>query len=497
MPISLIEPSSTDLAAQTFRADLFSDHGFQVWSNAWYDGFHLPGYSLLFPPLASLLGIRLVGAVSAVVASLAFNSIVKRRYGSDARWAGWLFGIGVATNLYTNRLTFALGVALGLLALLAIDRGRRAPAALAAVATSAASPVAGLFLALAGAALWLRGARREGLLLAVPALVTIAVFSLGFPTTGTEPFVFSSFIGVPLAVAALLVVLSSEAGALRTGAIAYLVLCVALYIFDNPVGGNAVRLATVFGPALLALGLAHGSRKWLTALAVGSVLAWSLLAPIRDVVHVSADESSNASYFAPLLDEVAKVAPARPFRIEVPPTRQRWESVYVAERYPLARGWLRQLESEDFALFRGENLSAGSYRAWLDRHAVTFVAVADAQPDYLSEDEGALIASGLPYLREVWSNADWKLYRVANPKRLADRPARVERLDSNSFLLSASAAGTYDVRVSPSRWWHVSSGPGCAESTDNGLRVHLDKAGQVTVIADLSLAGVLGGRGRC
>ena len=57
-------PPSADLAAQTFRTELFEAHGFEVWSNAWYGGIHLPGYSLLFPPLASVLGIRLVGASS-------------------------------------------------------------------------------------------------------------------------------------------------------------------------------------------------------------------------------------------------------------------------------------------------------------------------------------------------------------------------------------------------------------------------------------------------
>jgi predicted GNAT family N-acyltransferase len=40
-------PPSADLAAQTFRTDLFEAHGFEVWSNAWYGGLHLPGYSLL------------------------------------------------------------------------------------------------------------------------------------------------------------------------------------------------------------------------------------------------------------------------------------------------------------------------------------------------------------------------------------------------------------------------------------------------------------------
>lgn len=59
-------PPSTDLAAQTYRADLFADQGPTVWSNAWYSGFHIPGYSLLYPPVAALLGVRTVDRKSVV-----------------------------------------------------------------------------------------------------------------------------------------------------------------------------------------------------------------------------------------------------------------------------------------------------------------------------------------------------------------------------------------------------------------------------------------------
>ena len=34
----IASPWSADLAAQTFRADLFADHGFLIWNNLWYSG---------------------------------------------------------------------------------------------------------------------------------------------------------------------------------------------------------------------------------------------------------------------------------------------------------------------------------------------------------------------------------------------------------------------------------------------------------------------------
>src|SRR5437763_12732920 len=120
----IVQPPSADFAAQAFRSDLFADHGFLIWSNYWYAGHYLPGYSLLFPPLAAGLGPRVVGALSAVAAAGLFGAIARRRYGKRA-WLGTLwFGAGTGSLLLAGELTFALGVAFGLGAVLAIQRGR-------------------------------------------------------------------------------------------------------------------------------------------------------------------------------------------------------------------------------------------------------------------------------------------------------------------------------------------------------------------------------------
>ena len=88
----LLEPSSADLAAQTFRSDLFASHGFLLWNNDWYGGHYLPGYSVLFPPLGAALGPRLVGALAAVTAAGLFSALTRHRYGERARLANLWFG---------------------------------------------------------------------------------------------------------------------------------------------------------------------------------------------------------------------------------------------------------------------------------------------------------------------------------------------------------------------------------------------------------------------
>jgi hypothetical protein len=74
----IVDPPSADLAAQTYRTDLFERAGFVVFDTAWYGGHHNPAYSILFPPLAAVFGPRLVGAVAAVATAWAFERIVGR-----------------------------------------------------------------------------------------------------------------------------------------------------------------------------------------------------------------------------------------------------------------------------------------------------------------------------------------------------------------------------------------------------------------------------------
>jgi len=140
------QPATTDLAAQTFRADLWERDGFVIWNPSWYGGHLVPGYSLLYPPLGAWPGVAPIGALSAVAATWLFGRLALDGWGARA-WLGvvW-FGLASATALYSGRTTFALGLALGLAALLAVQRRRPGWAALAAALTAAASPVAGLFL---------------------------------------------------------------------------------------------------------------------------------------------------------------------------------------------------------------------------------------------------------------------------------------------------------------------------------------------------------------
>jgi hypothetical protein len=501
----ILRPASADLAAQSFRSDLFASHGFLLWNNDWYGGHYLPGYSVLFPLLGAALGPRLVGALAAVTAAGLFGLLARYRHGDRALLATLWFGAATATELLSGRITFALGLAIGLGALLALQRGRSLLAATLAVLTALASPVAGLFLALAGVAVILAGDRRGGAAVAFPALAAVATLSFAFPTGGDEPFVFTAFIGVPLFSLAALLLLPPEERALRWGVAVYALASIVAFAVANPVGGNMARLGALAAGPVLALGLA-GRRPVALAVLALPLLYWQWVAPVRDVSEAAGDPSVHSSYYQPLLAQLERRTRGRPVRVEIPPTRNRWEANYVAPRFPLARGWLRQLESGDIDLFTNGNLSASAYRSWLDQRGVSYVAVADAEPDYLAIDEEALIRGGLPYLRPVWSDRHWRLYRVERSTGLVSRadgisrPAgprdRLSALGPASFTLSTRDSGPFLVRIHYTRYWTVTAGNACVERDGEWTGVTVRKPGTVTVVARFSLEGLFGD-GQC
>ena len=184
-------PASADLAAQEYRVALARDQGpFTLWDGGWFGGHHTLGYSVLYPPLGALMGARVIGALAAVAAAGLFALLVERRWGDRARLGALWLAAGAGAWLFTGRLTFLLGVAVGSGALLAAQRGRRAVALLLAVLTPLASPVAGLFLGLAGVAWAMRAGRAgaTGSRSRLPRSPPSCCSAIAFPEGGTQPF---------------------------------------------------------------------------------------------------------------------------------------------------------------------------------------------------------------------------------------------------------------------------------------------------------------------
>lgn len=460
-------PASQDLAAATFRADLFAEHGFVLWNNDWYSGHYLLSYSVLYPPLAVLVGIRLVGALAVVAAAAIFARLASERFGERALWPSLWFAAALGAWLLTGRMTFLLAVPFGLAAIALADRERLALAGLAAAVATLASPVAGLFTGIAGAALFLTGERAKGLWLGLGAAVPMLALNLAFPVGGEEPFVFSAFIALPLLAALVLWLVPAQYAAIRVGAVLYALLALAVFVLPNPLGGNITRLGALFAGPLLMLLLWPRGRLVVIAVSL-PLLYWQLVAPVRDVRKGSGDPSTERAFYEPLLSELERLPDAGEFRIQIPPTANRWEAAYVAPEYPIARGWLRQLESDDFDLFSDGNLDAAAYLDWLEEHGVSYVAVPAAPRDYIAEDEVELIDAGLEYLEPVWESDNWRLYRVEGSDEFGLAGRGVEPEGPDRFGLEVARPGTYSTSISASRYWQITAGEGCLRPHGDG-----------------------------
>ena len=135
------------------------------------------------------------------------------------------------------------------------------------------------------------------------------------------------------------------------------------------------------------------------------------------------------------------------------PTASHREATALAPYVNLARGWNRQADAARNRLFyRDQPLTAEAYQRWLSRWAVRFVVLSTATPDAAAVEEAALVAAGLPYLDEVWSDDDWTVYEVQKPRALVSWPARVLAFDAAQITLYAPGPGPVVVRVAYSRW---------------------------------------------
>ena len=537
----IIAPHTPDLAGQVYRARLFEQAGFVLWNNGWYAGHQLPGYSLTWPWLASWLGVRASGVLAVLASAYLFERLARRIYGERTAAAAVWFAVAAAGDAWIGRLTFALGVTFALAAALCAARavsaeGRsslaRDPlAGLLGGICAATSPVAGLLLVLAyvswaigavvsegsspagrgvGGFLRALAARLRPLRAAVlvPLVVVIALHAL-FPEGGFEPYAASSIAAALAVTLAFILALPREDTLLRVSAGVYALVNL-LALAPTPMGSNIQRYGVLLaGPLLLCALAARGglssSRlpRWALLTVLAGMGLWVVWGPIVQTLGVINDPSTQASYYKPLERFLAQHAGA-PLRIEVPFTRSHWEAAFLPPRFPLARGWERQLDKRYDLELESHALSAAAYRAWLGRLGVSYVALPDVPFDQSSDGEVRLVRQGVPYLREVFRSAHWRVFRVldASPLVVPLAPggarraqagasgARLTSLGVQGFALSVATPGRYLVRVRYSPYWTVSAGAASVrEATGGFTEVLAVRAGAVAVDAQFSLAG--------
>jgi hypothetical protein len=499
----VVAPRSPDLAAQIYRTYLFTHFGMVVWDNNWYGGHLIPGYSLVYPPLSAVIGVRLLGALAVLASTVLFSRIAAIVYGPKTTLACVFFTIAAAGDLWIGRITFALGVTFALASMLALLSSRRRSSLALAVAlgiTSAlTSPVAGALLALAiGTEIVARRRLSRGTLVIVAIVIVLIPLELLFPEGGFEPYGFNSFAASTAVGLGFIFALPKGERLLRTGGWLFL-LVNAIGLLPTPMGSNVVRYAVLLaGPLLLAAyarphAQSEGRRPlWAVALVLVGIGFWVLWGPITQSKEVLNDPSTRPSFYMPVRDFLAAYGGGRPVRIEVPFTRSHWEAALLAPYVSLARGWERQLDKRYDEAIEEDPLNPAVYHRWLAHDAVSYVALPDVPLDGSSLGEAALIRHGAPFLKEVFSDKSWKIYEVLGTRPLAEGPGKLTALTHEGFTLRAKSAGSFLVRVHYTHYWSVVSGAAKISPAGEGwTRVKVRRPGAVRVQARFSLGAAL------
>jgi hypothetical protein len=483
-----------DWPAQDFRAWLARHVGLTVWSNAWYAGDAIISYSALYPVIALGLGAALTGVLAVAATSAGVIGLAP----PGPLWRAVAFHVSVTVvllaDLLIGQVPFLAGVAFGTWALRAAMGRRGLVALVLAAACALTSPIAGAFLLVSLPGLAVALGRRSVLPL-LAAVVGPAMALVFGGVGGNFPFAQATLIEV--AVFCVVALAVTRNAAVQVFVLTYLVVCLLSFAVPNPVGGDVARLGELVALPLVwhlissVRGRPGRLRAALIAVLAAAAAAWPIY-PAGSAASRGADDPSQyRAYYTGLLHFLARQNP-RTGRLEVVFTREHWEAFWVARVFPLARGWERQTDLRVSGVLY-HPLTPDTYYRWLRRNAVSLVALPDVPIDYGGSAEAQLLTHPPGYLRPVYRDAHWRVWRVVHPTPLVTGPARLRSLGAASLILDFRHAGMATVRIHSSDLWQVSHGAACLPTSHGGwLVVRTRHPGRVSLRARLSWDAVIG-----
>lgn len=525
-----------DLAAHLYRAELFKNDGFFVWNYNWYGGHYVVSYGVMFPTLASTIGVRLAGAFAYIAGVLLFSVLAREVFSRRAATASaYVFAVVFSATLVIGQLPYALSVAIGMGALLAAAHDRSWIALFLAVNCALTSPLAALFISFVSFTVWFAAwlprraadpmhagdprfrlghlrvwapiAQRPFLIVAVGTLLPAMVVSALFPEGGSQPFAVASYLGALAFTAFFWYFVRDDLHAetrrlVGIGVILYVVFLTANELIPSPVGGNAVRLGMLLFPTVAAAALWPRAGRFALAVVVpllcwqGATAGWAI---------ATRDATADPRYFAPVNAFLDRKDPSREQKVEIVFTRNHFEAAYIANRRPIARGWERQLDTKYNAVFYQGDLTPAAYAQWLKDNDVRWVALPDASIDYSARAEAELIRAGLPYLSRVAKLRDWNIYRVDLPAVGGLEPRYFDEETGRGFSIAPERYGITETRVRWQRFLRPSTG--CIRSSKDGyLEIMLpappaddvsSRPPVVTITADFSFGRLVGAAPSC
>ncbi len=492
----VIRPVSKDFVSGQLRTRL-AEHGAWLWSFRWFGGHQLPAFGVVGPWLGARIGVHATAIVALLVAAAVFGLLVDRHIGGDrATAAAVLFAVTGAVSLWGGRLTFGPSVALGVIAVAGLVERWWWLAVPAATLCGLASPVGAALLAMCLLAVAVAdpSRRRAAIGAMVATLVPIAAVAKAFPQQGWYPFTGG-------ALALLLVSLAAVIGICRlhravvVAAGLYVLAGIGAFVVRTGLGGNVSRLAWLMVAPALALWHDRTRRAVTVAMCtVATVWPWVYLSMgFSSTVHVV-----NAAPFGPLIEFVhrAEREAGQVLRVEVLPVETYAESDLPALSILIARGWETQLDRYlNLELYRP--LDATTYQRWLQRNAVSLVAVPLHDRANSAAHEAEMIDTHPAYLTEVRRTADWAIYRVAGAESLAGPGLAVEQVGIDTITLHAERAVDTVVRFRYTPYLVAGDGACVTEGPDGWIRLVTGHPGTIHLGVHFTVRAALGRASNC
>lgn len=488
-------PPGVDWAAHAYQLRFLVEHGFAIWNNFWYAGrYSFVTYSLIYYPLAALLGIKVLALASIATAAFAFTLVVLRQWGPTAKLASRSFAVLWVGIVASAAFPFALAFAFALLSIRALQEQRHRAFAVGAVLTLAASPLAFLLLAVAaaGALLSRRSLRNIGVptaAIVVAGTCELLLYRL-FGDGGRFPFHVEQLVTALIFCGIGLLVTRGVPAAKPLYWLfwVYLVAVIVAYLVPSAVGSNIDRIRYVALPlALLAAGLRAWRPLWLVVPALVLAGVWNTTEIASSFAASAGDSESAPSYWRPALRYLRQhLSPS--FRVEAVDTVEHWPAAYLPDAgIPIVRGWFRQSDFPQNELLYDASLTAKTYDRWLRGLGVRYVVLSDAQPDYSAQLEAKLIRGGRAGLVEVFRSKHVTVYELPHATPIITGPAAasVSWLFPTRAVLDVDAPGTYRVAFRWNPYWHASTG--CvAKGKDGMLRLTTPRAGLIDLATTMS-----------
>lgn len=483
-----VGPPGIDTPAHLFMTWVFRHAGFQLWNNYWYAGrYDFVGYSLIFYPVAAVIGMWAAALLAAVVLAAAIAAVGRRQWGPAADGPCLvLAATATGTCFVSGAFPFLAGSAAAAVALLCAQRRRRIGFVAATLVSLGCSPLAfGLLVVILASfvlgerdALRVVGRNKAAAAGLAAAAVACLVLQRAFPSGDWYPYHLSdlSIVAAFSAAGLYLTKSSPRAQGLQMVFVAYLVLNLATFAVPGPVGSNSTRLFTIAGVPLLWLAANLSRRRsWLVLapmLALG--LAFQLGPAVRTAYSAWSDPATSASFWQPAVRFLQAHAGVQ-YRTEVVATEGHWEAFYLAKRgIALARGWFRQDDFPQNRVLYQPTLSAGQYQRWLRSLGVRYVLLPHSPLDYSAGTEAQLLRSGRSGLRLVARLPHWTVYELRRPTPIltAEEPApgtSVISMTDSRIALWLPTAGAYDLRLRYSPYWSSDMRGLCLTPTASGM----------------------------